>query len=107
MVCLIFNKVFARSNIGYLFILSFITKIAALYFELSALSSLVDVTLIATIISVVVSNEQKINKLLKYHLVSLGISYVNLICNVSTLPQFAGKYTKTFSLDNNFSKEIL
>lgn len=64
-ICLIFNKVFARSNIGYIFIVSYIVKIIAMLFNLEALSSLVDVSLIAAVISVVVSNEQKINKLLK------------------------------------------
>ena len=60
-----FNKAFARSNIGYILIFSYAFKIVAMYFELSALSSLVDVALISAVISVVVSNEQKINKLLK------------------------------------------
>lgn len=60
-----FYKTFARSNIAYIFIFSFIAKVLALFFELNALSSLVDVALVGAVISVVVSNEQKINKLLK------------------------------------------
>jgi len=61
----IFNKVFARSNIGYILLGAFILKIVASYFELNIIASLVDVALISAVISVVISNEQKINKLLK------------------------------------------
>jgi diadenylate cyclase len=61
----VFNKIFARSNIGIILIVSYLVKVPALFFELRALSSLVDVALISAVISVVISNEQKINKLLK------------------------------------------
>lgn len=61
----IFNKIFARSNIAYILIISYVVKTVSLYFSLNALSSLVDVALISAFISIVVSNEQKINKLLK------------------------------------------
>lgn len=60
-----FNKLFARSNIAPILFVSYILKVIALFFGLNALSSLVDVALISAVISVVVSNEQKINKLLK------------------------------------------
>ena len=61
----IFNKTFARSNVAYIFLASFVVKVVSLFFELKALSSIVDVALISAVLSVVVSNEQKINKLLK------------------------------------------
>jgi len=61
----VFNKIFARSNIGYILLISFVVKVVSLFLELSALSSLVDVVLVSAILSVVISNEQKINKLLK------------------------------------------
>ena len=61
----IFNRVFARSNIGAILIGAYIVKIVAMYFRLQALSSLVDVALISAFVGVVISNEQKINKLLK------------------------------------------
>lgn len=61
----IFNKTFARSNVAYIFAGAFVVKIVSLFFELTALSSLVDVALISAVLSIVVSNEQKINKLLK------------------------------------------
>ena len=60
-----FNKIFARSNIGVILLISYLMKIAALLFNLQAVSTLVDAVLVATVISVVISNEQKINKLLK------------------------------------------
>ena len=60
-----FNKIFARSNVEYVFIVVFITKIIASLFNLNTVSSLADVILIASFISIVISNEQKINKLLK------------------------------------------
>lgn len=61
----LFNKIFARSNIAYILFASYVIKVIALYFNLSSVSSLVDVALISAIISVVISNEQKIHKLLK------------------------------------------
>jgi len=64
-VYLIFNKVFARSNIAYILLISYVVKIGALFLNLTAVSSLVDVALISSVLSVVISNEQKINKLLK------------------------------------------
>ena len=61
----VFNRVFARSSIGYILIGAYVLKIITSYFGLNIISSLVDVALIGAVISVVVSNEQKINKLLK------------------------------------------
>jgi len=61
----VFNKIFARSNIGYLLLGAYLIKIPCVYFGLSIVSTLVDVALISAVISVVISNEQKINKLLK------------------------------------------
>ena len=60
-----FNKIFARSNVGYVFIVVFVTKVIPSLFDLNTSSSLADVILMASFISIVVSNEQKINKLLK------------------------------------------
>ncbi len=61
----VFNRLFAKSNVGLILLVVFIAKVIASYFELEIISSLVDVVLISSFISVVVSNEQKINKLLK------------------------------------------
>lgn len=61
----IFNKVFARSNIGKVLLISYIVKFFSMMFELKMVSSLVDVAILSVILSVVISNEQKINKLLK------------------------------------------
>lgn len=64
-ICYIFNKIFARSNIGGLLLVCYLVKVLTSYFELNIISSLVDVVVISSFIGVVVSNEQKINKLLK------------------------------------------
>ena len=61
----VFNKIFARSNIGYLLAVAYVTKIVSGIIGLEALSSLADVVVICAFMSVVISNEQKINKLLK------------------------------------------
>lgn len=61
----VFNRVFARSNIAYILLGSYFVKIAAIFFKLEAISSLVDVAIISAVLSVVISNEQKINKLMK------------------------------------------
>ena len=62
---IVFNKVFARSNISKILICSWLVKVVSLYFKLEAISSLVDVALISIFVCVVISNEQKINKLMK------------------------------------------
>ncbi len=62
---IVFNKVFARSNISKILICSWLVKVVSLYFKLEAISSLVDVALISVFVCVVISNEQKINKLMK------------------------------------------
>ena len=69
-IYLIFNKIFARSNIGYLLLGAYVVKIITLFFSLSIMASLVDVVIASAFISVVISNEQKINKLLKRNKVS-------------------------------------
>lgn len=61
----VLKKVFARSNIGYILIGVFVFKVATSYFGLSMLASLADVILISAFVAIVISNEQKINKLLK------------------------------------------
>lgn len=61
----VFNKMFARSNIGFILLGAYILKIVSSYFGLNIISSLSDVAIIGAFISVVISNEQKINKLLK------------------------------------------
>ena len=62
---IVFNKVFARSNISKILICSWLVKVVSLYFKLEAISSLVDVALISIFVCVVISNERKINKLMK------------------------------------------
>lgn len=62
---IVFNKLFARSNIGYIFLGAFVVRIVTSYFNLNAVSSLIDAILIASFIAIVISNEQKVNKLLK------------------------------------------
>lgn len=61
----VFNKVFARSNIGYIFLAAYVVKIVSTFLGLGIISSLADVAIISAILSVVISNEQKVNKLLK------------------------------------------
>ena len=67
LICIsyILKKVFARSNIGYILLGVFVLKIATTYFNLDMLASLADAVLISAFVTVVISNEQKINKLLK------------------------------------------
>lgn len=62
---IIFNKVFAKSNVGPVLLLTYIVKLLASLFDLDMLSSLMDVLIVGVIVSVVIFNEQKINKLLK------------------------------------------
>ena len=59
------NKTFAKSNISVILLIVFVFKIVSSYFEFDMLSSLADVALISAFMSVVIFNEQKINKLLK------------------------------------------
>lgn len=61
----IFNKTFAKSNIGLMLVLVFVFKAIGVYFDFLMISSLADAVLIACLISVVIFNEQKITKLLK------------------------------------------
>ena len=61
----VFNKIFARSNVGYIFLAAYITKIVGSLLSLEFVASIADVAVISAIVSVVFSNEQKINKLLK------------------------------------------
>lgn len=61
----VFNKIFARSNIGVVLFVSYIIKVFSLFSGLNMISSLADVAVICVFLSVVISNEQKINKLLK------------------------------------------
>lgn len=62
---IIFNKVFAKSNIGPILLATYLVKLLASLLELNMLSSLMDVLVVGVIVSVVIFNEQKINKLLK------------------------------------------
>ena len=59
------NKIFARSNIALPLIVGYAVKVIAMAFNLQLLSSLVDVVFASIFIGVVISNEQKVNKLLK------------------------------------------
>ena len=61
----IFNKTFAKSNIGYALLLIYIAKVISSWLGLSMVSSLVDALLLGCFISIVIFNEQKITKLLK------------------------------------------
>lgn len=59
------KKTFARSNIFYLFFAVSIMGVAANYFSLSLVLTLCEALIIGMVVSVVISNEQKINKMLK------------------------------------------
>ena len=61
----VISKVFARSNVGIVLLSSYIVKIVSTFFGLNIMSSLADIAVFCAFISVVISNEQKINKLLK------------------------------------------
>lgn len=61
----IFNKTFARSNIGLVLLVSYIVKVLAGVLDFQVMSSLSDVAIICAFMSVILSNEQKVNKLLK------------------------------------------
>ena len=61
----VFNKIFARSNIGYIFLAAYVVKVVSAFLKFGIISSLADVAIISAILSVVISNEQKVNKLLK------------------------------------------
>lgn len=60
-----FNKVFARSNMGMPLLVSYIAKVLSGALGFQIVSSFADVAIICTLMSVIISNEQKINKLLK------------------------------------------
>ena len=68
----VFNRVFARSNIGVILFVSYIVKIITSLLKLNIISSLADIAIICAILCVVVSNEQKINKLLKRNITPKG-----------------------------------
>ena len=61
----VIKKVFARSNIGVPLIVISVLNVIANYFELTLFSNLCISITIALFVAVVVSNDQKINKLLK------------------------------------------
>ena len=61
----IFQKTFAKSNVGFAFIGTYIVKVISAYFNLNMLSSLIDIVMIGVFVSIVIFNEQKINKILK------------------------------------------
>ena len=61
----IVKKVFARSNILPLLLPIGIFDIVANYFDLHLLASLCDALVVGLVVAVVVSNDQKVNKLLK------------------------------------------
>lgn len=62
---IIFKRVFAKSNIGIVLFGLYILKVLTMFFGLTMLSNLSDILLISVFISLVIFNEQKINKLLK------------------------------------------
>lgn len=61
----ILKKTFARSNVFWLLIGIAIADIVVNYFGLTLLSSLFDALLVGVVVAVVVSNDQKVNLLLK------------------------------------------
>ena len=62
---IIFNRVFAKSNVGPILLIVYFAKLITALFDLHMLSSLMDILLIGVFVSIVIFNEQKINKLLK------------------------------------------
>ena len=61
----IIKKQFARSNVFWLLIIMGVTDVVANYFNLNLLSSLCDALVVGIVVAVVVSNDQKVNALLK------------------------------------------
>ena len=64
-IYIILKKTFARSNVFVIMLGIGLTNIAANFCDLSLISSLCNALLIGVIIAVVITNEQKVNKLLK------------------------------------------
>lgn len=62
---IILKKTFARSNVFWVMIATGILAMVSNFFELTLIRSLANALLIGLIIAIVVTNEQKINKLLK------------------------------------------
>jgi diadenylate cyclase len=60
-----FNRLFARSNIWKILVLIFVINVIAVYFNLTLLSLLCACLLIGSFIMVIVSNEERVVKLLR------------------------------------------
>ena len=64
-IYLFVKKQFARSNVFYPLIIIAILSIGANYFQMTLVESLLEALLISIVVAIVVSNDQKINVLLK------------------------------------------
>lgn len=64
-IYLIVRKVFARSNILWLLMGIGVVDVIANFFSLNLVASICDALVVGVVVAVVVSNDQKINKLLK------------------------------------------
>jgi diadenylate cyclase len=64
-IYIIVKKTFARSNVFWLLLTIIVLGICANWFDLTLLQSLCDALLVGAVVAIVVSNDQKINVLLK------------------------------------------
>lgn len=64
-IYIVIKKTFARSNVFVLLLGIAIADVCANYFDLNLLASLCDALVVGIVVAVVVSNDQKVNKLLK------------------------------------------
>ena len=64
-IYIVIKKTFARSNVFVLLLGIAIADVCANYFDLNLLASLCDALVVGIVVEVVVSNDQKVNKLLK------------------------------------------
>jgi len=64
-IYIIVKKVFARSNVFWVLLVIAVVDIASNFFNLNLVASLCDALIVGIVVSVVISNDQKINKLLK------------------------------------------
>ena len=64
-IYLIVRKVFARSNVLWILMTIGIVDVVANFFSLNLVASICDALVVGVVVAIVVSNDQKINKLLK------------------------------------------
>lgn len=65
LIYIIVKKVFARSNVFWILVVVAVVDIVSNLFNLTLVPSLCDALVVGVVVAVVVSNDQKINKLLK------------------------------------------